>query len=155
MNLLKTITIDFSWFLRKNPGHSSGVDSTKVAFNCVFISGLNQDLSLLVKRTRVERETMSTLDLANLANQPSHTPDESPKRKITKFLIFNSSKWRSLNETKRLLVCAIIAKSQDVGKEIVTNLSALSAFSPLTSLIISPSWITTIPLMGKIFNWCW
>ena len=44
-------------------------------------------LSLLVKRTRVEWETMSTPVLVNLANQLSHTLDESSKRKTAK--IFN------------------------------------------------------------------
>ena len=39
-----------------------------------------------------------------------------------------------LNETKTLLVSAIIAKSQDIGKESDTNVSTLSGFSPLTSL---------------------
>ena len=60
------------------------VDSIWVAFNSMFINELNQDLSLLVKGTKIEWETMSTPDLINLANQLSHTLDESPKRKTAK-----------------------------------------------------------------------
>ena len=77
---------------------------------------------------------MSTPDLVNLANKPSHTLDELPIIKTLKFLIFNSGKWRPLNETKILLVSAIIPKIQDPGKETVTNLSASGTFRPLTSL---------------------
>lgn len=49
------------------------------------------------------------------------------------FLIFKSSKWRFLNEIKTFPVSAIIAKSQDTGKDCY-KFKCLSAFSPLTSL---------------------
>ena len=39
-----------------------------------------------------------------------------------------------LSEIKTLLISAIIEKSQDIGKEIVTNVSTLGIFSLLTSL---------------------
>lgn len=42
---------------KKNSCLPSDVQSTQVAFNSVFINGLKQDLSLLVKRTKVEWET--------------------------------------------------------------------------------------------------
>lgn len=42
---------------KKNSGLPSDVQSTQVAFNSVFINELKQDLSLLVKRTKVEWET--------------------------------------------------------------------------------------------------
>ena len=56
------------------------------------------------------------------------------KGRPLKFLTFNSTKWRPLNETKTLLFSAIIAKIQDIGKEVATNLSASGASSALTSL---------------------
>ena len=40
---------------------------------------------------------------------------------------------KALNETKNFLVSVIIAKSWNIGKEIVTNLIASSTFNPLTS----------------------
>ena len=48
--------------------------------------------------------------------------------------MFNSSKWRSLNKNKTLLVSAIIAKSQDIRKEIVSNFHTLGACSLLSRL---------------------
>ena len=65
-------------------------------------------------------------DLANLEKQLSHSLEEFPKRKIPpKFFIFNSSHWRPLNESKTLLVSALIANKtkqnktnpQDIGKD--------------------------------------
>lgn len=53
----------------------------------MFIKGLNRDLALLGKRTRMEWETVSTPDSVNLANPLSCTLDESPKRKTTETLI--------------------------------------------------------------------
>ena len=52
----------------------------------MFIKGLNQDLSFLVKRPGIEWETMSTPDLVNLTNQLSCTLDELPTRKTTKMI---------------------------------------------------------------------
>lgn len=73
-------------FFKKNSGLLSDVDSTQISFNLMFINGLNQDLSLLVKRIRMEWKSISTPDLVNLANQRSRIPDESPKRKTAKIL---------------------------------------------------------------------
>ena len=71
-----------------NSGFPSHVDSTWGAFNSMFTNGLNRDFPLLVIRTRMERQSMSTPDLVNLTNQLSHTADESPPRKTTKMLNF-------------------------------------------------------------------
>ena len=84
MNLFMTTTIDFRLFL--NSGLFSDVDSTQVAFNSMFINGLNEDLSLLVKRTRMEWKIMSTPDVVHLVNQLFPTLDESPKKKNAKIL---------------------------------------------------------------------
>lgn len=57
----------------------------------MFINGLNQDLSLLVNRTRMQWETMSILDLVNFASQLAYSLGESlgKKQKInTKILNF-------------------------------------------------------------------
>ena len=80
---------------------------------------------------------MSTPGLVNLVNQLLSTLDESPQRKIAKLLTFNFIKWRFLNETKTLLVPAIIAKSQDIRKNIITDLHSLCIFIPLTSPPVS------------------
>lgn len=85
----------------------SEVDFTPAA------NDLNRDISLLVKRTSMEWETASTPDLVNFANQPLSTP----QGRLTKFLTFNSYKQRLLNETRNLLVSAIIAKSQYIRKK--------------------------------------
>lgn len=47
----------------------------------MFINGLNQDLSLPIKRARTGWKTMPISDLANLASQLFHTLDKSPQRK--------------------------------------------------------------------------
>lgn len=52
----------------------------------MFINGLNQDLSLPVKRTRMDQETVSTPDLVNPANESICTLDESSQKKIVKIL---------------------------------------------------------------------
>ena len=64
----------------------------------------------------MEWEIRSIPDLVNLANQLTHTLDESPKRKTAKVLIFNSDKWKSLIQTQNIPVAAIIVKSHDIGK---------------------------------------
>ena len=58
---------------KENSGLPSDIDSSQVAFNSMFINGLNLDLPLLVKRTMMEWETISTEDLVNLANQFSQS----------------------------------------------------------------------------------
>ena len=102
----------------------------------MFINELNWDFPFLVKKTR-----MSAPDLVNLANQFSYTLDESPR--WTTFLIFNSSKWKTLNENKTILVSAIIAKSQNIGKEIAMNLSTLGTFYHLWNFS------NTLPLLNN------
>ena len=82
-----SIIIDFRLFFKENAGLSTDVDSTWVAFNSILINVLCWDLSLLVKKTRREWETMSTPDLVNLANQLSHIFDESHKRKNSKIQV--------------------------------------------------------------------
>ena len=74
MNMFRTITINLIVF-KENSSLPSDVDSIWVAFNSMLINGLNWNLSFLVKRSRMERETMSILDLLNLANQLSCTLD--------------------------------------------------------------------------------
>lgn len=50
----------------------------------MFINGLNQDLSLLVKRTgSMQQKTISAPDWLNLANRLTHTIDDSTKRTTT------------------------------------------------------------------------
>ena len=51
----------------------------------MFVSGLKQDHSLLAKRIKMEGE-MFIPDLINLANQLSHTVEESPKMETAKIL---------------------------------------------------------------------
>lgn len=62
------------------------IDFTQVDFNTMFTNGLNWDSSLLVTRIRMEWETVSILDLVNVANQLSPTPNESPQRETAKIL---------------------------------------------------------------------
>ena len=38
------------------------------------------------------------------------------------------------NQTKTLLISGVIARSQDIGKEIVTNFSVSGAFTSLTNI---------------------
>ena len=85
MNLFTVITIDFQLFLKKIL-HLLQALTIQVAFNSLFINDLNQDFSLLVKRTKIEWETLSTPDLVNLATQVSHTLAQSCKRKTAKIL---------------------------------------------------------------------
>lgn len=93
-------------------------------------------------------ETVSTSDVVSLANQLVYTLGESTARKKTlKFLIFNSSQWRFLYETKNLLVLAIITKSQDIGTEVVTNVSGTF------SLLTSPSNVFLIPNERALRNY--
>ena len=56
INLFMNVIIAFRFFFL-NSVLLSDVDSTRVAFNCMFINGLNWDLSLLVKKIRMEWET--------------------------------------------------------------------------------------------------
>ena len=58
--------VDFSIVSKENYVLPSDTDSSQVAFNS--INGLNWELSLLVKRTRTQWETMSSPDLVNLEN---------------------------------------------------------------------------------------
>ena len=71
---------------KENSGLPMDVESIQVAFNSVFRNRLNWHLSLLVKRSRMEWETISTPDLVNLANQLTCTIENSTKRKTTEIL---------------------------------------------------------------------
>ena len=53
---------------RENFGLPSDVDRFKQFFKFVLFNLLNQDFSLLVKRTRMKLEAMTMLDLVNLEN---------------------------------------------------------------------------------------
>ena len=77
--------VDFTIVSKENYVLSADIDSSQVAFNS--INGLNWDLSLLVKRARTQWEAMSSPDSVNLANQ-FPTLDESPKKRLLRFLIF-------------------------------------------------------------------
>ena len=92
--------------------------------NSMSTKGLSQDF-LSVKGTRTDGETVSTPDSVNLIKQHSLTLDELPKRKTAKILNLQLQQMKPINETKTLLVSAIIIKIQNTGKEIVTNLSTL------------------------------
>lgn len=98
----------------------------------MFTNGLNQDISLLVKRIKIELcsfHIQLIWQSSSLTLQMNHL-----KGRLPKCLIFNCSNKGPINKTKSHLVSSLIAKSLDVGKEIVKNLSTLRAFSPLSSL---------------------
>ena len=80
--------VEFPIVSKENYVLPEDIDSNQVAFNS--INGLNWDLSLLVKRAGTQWEAMFSPDLVNLANQFS-TLDESPKKRLLRFLIFYSS----------------------------------------------------------------
>lgn len=94
----------------------------------MFIKGLNWDLSLLVKKTRVEWKSISISYLLNLENHLSKIQHKSLKRRL--YIQLLSNKWRPLNETETPLVSNIIERA---GPGIVINSKALGTFSPLTS----------------------
>lgn len=85
MNLFMTIIIDFRLFLRKILIFLQMLIPPAQLLT-LFINGLYWDLFLLVKRTKMESETMFTSDLVNLASQLPLTLDEPPKRKTAKIL---------------------------------------------------------------------
>ena len=87
---------------RESSGLAMGVKSIWVAFNCMVINGLNQDRSLLVRRTRMEWETVSTPDLVSLANQLSHTLDYSAERRSTKILNFELHQMEILRQNQKI-----------------------------------------------------
>ena len=74
MNLFTVITIDFQLFLKKILGLLQAL-TIQVAFNSLFINDLNQDFSLLVKRTKMDGK-LSTPDLVDLVYQFSLTLDK-------------------------------------------------------------------------------
>lgn len=73
MNLFMTTVINFRSLLKKILVFLQMLIFYPGSFKSVFINGVNQDLCLTVKRTRMEWGTMSTPNLVNLANQLSHT----------------------------------------------------------------------------------
>lgn len=68
----------FQVVFKENSGLPSDIDSTCVSFNSLFVNGLNKNLSILVRRSRMGGGTMPTLELVNLANELASTLDESP-----------------------------------------------------------------------------
>ena len=86
MNLLYDSYNRLQIIFNENSGLLSYVDSIQVVFNSMLIHGLKWDLSFLVKRTRMEWETVPNPDLVTLANQLNCPLDESAKRKTTKIL---------------------------------------------------------------------
>ena len=122
-HLLVHITIDFRLLLKKILVSRCRFHSG--SFNSKFINILKREISLLVKRTRVEWETMSPPDLIwQTSSLILCMKERSPK-----FLILKSSKWRLLKEMRTLLVSALTAKSKDIGKEISTKAISLGIFS--------------------------
>lgn len=100
----------------------------------MFINALNWNHSLQVKRTRIQRITLHTPDFVNLSNQLPYTLDESSKKKIAKILNLQLQQTKAPNQNQTLLASAVIVKRQDIGKEIVTNVSASDTCSALTSI---------------------
>lgn len=96
------IIINFTSFFEENSDILLDVDFTQVAFNTMFVNGLNWAFSLLVTRIR--------MDLANVSNQLSPTPNESPQRKTAKILNFQPQQKKALKWNHTLLVSAIIAE---------------------------------------------
>lgn len=72
----------------------------------------------------MEWGTMSTLDVVNLKNQVYPTLDESTKKRPLKFFFLTQANKMFLLKTKPLLF-SIIAMSQNLWIEIVTNLNNL------------------------------
>lgn len=94
-NLFMTIIIDrHQVIFTENSDFPSDVGTIGITFNSLCVNRLNSSLSLLVKRTRMEWESMVTLDLINAANHLAHTPDEPLRSKIVKILNFQSWQMR-------------------------------------------------------------
>lgn len=113
---------------KENSGLPLDVEFTWIAYNAMFVNRLNWDLFILIKRIRMEWKSMSTPDWINLVNKVTYILDDSNKRKSTKTFYLNPNKWRLLNKTKILLVSAIIAKSQNIGRKTAISSSAPGTF---------------------------
>ena len=126
MNLPTTIVMDFRLLSKRILDLPSDVDSPWVAFNSVSINRLSRDLSLSGKRTRMEWETMSTPDLVDLSNQLARALGGHLREKTLTFLIFD---WQMkiLIWNQNFLISAVIAMSQDIGKDIFINVSDVQA----------------------------
>lgn len=94
---------------------------------------LNWDFYLLVKNTRMEWETMSILDLVNLANQLACTLDEPLERKTNKILNFQLWEMKVPIWNQKPPYFFYYANNHVTGKEIVKNLSISGIYSCLTS----------------------
>lgn len=81
---------------KENSSLPMDVKSTWIAFKSMLINRLNRDLSLLMKRTRIEWETIAMPDLVNLANQLAHTLNDSSKIRTTKILNFQLQQMKPL-----------------------------------------------------------
>ena len=122
-HLFVHITVDFRLLLKKILVSRCRFHSG--SFNFRFINILKREISLLVKRTSMEWETMSTPDLIW---QTSFLVLWM-KERSSKFLTLKSIKWRLLKQIRTLLVSALTAKSKDIGKEIITKVISLGIFS--------------------------
>ena len=102
MKLFMIITINFRMYFKEKSGLPSDDNFTWWDSNSTFINVLNWEVSLLTKRTGIHWKTVSISNLVDLANQLSHTPDESPRKKPAKILSLQlwKMKWKPLNETK-------------------------------------------------------
>lgn len=60
----------------ENSGHPIDIQSTRVAFNSMFVSDLNRDLSLSIKTT------YTNLDFVNLVTQVAHILTDDSKRRL-------------------------------------------------------------------------
>lgn len=78
---------------------------------------------------------MSTADLVSASYQLAHTLDELRRSKIVKFLNFQLENLKDWCKTQTT-VYAIVAKSQNIKKEIVTNITTSGALGILTSLSV-------------------
>ena len=87
----------YSQLQTENSGLFVNVESTWEDF--MFIDRLNGDLFLLVKRSRMEWETMSSPDLINLVNELTCTLGDQTKRKTTKVLNFQLQQMEAAKKT--------------------------------------------------------
>ena len=111
------------------------LEDVRVAFNSMLMNWPNQEFSLLVKRTRMERETMTTPGLVSLANQLSHTPDESSQRKTAKIHNLQLQQMKAPKQNQNLpICCCYYCKEPGHWKRNCYKFKPSGTCSPLTSL---------------------
>ena len=102
---------------KENSGLPLNVESTQVAINSMFINILNQDLSLLVKRTRKEWETTLTPNSVNISNQLACIPEDSTKKKTTEILNLQPQQMENSKRTENPPGLCRYCRSWDTGKK--------------------------------------